>query len=595
VSVSNGQVANATTFNNAFVSKSADSTTTGVVTLDAAASGATIANTQLKINNLQTDVDAVEASLAGIESDIDAIEASITALTTDDITEGTNQYFTDERAQDAVGGALTDTSTIDFTYNDGSNQITADVKSNSVTNAMLTDVSTATFKGRTTAGSGSPEDLTVSQAKTLLNLTGTNSGDQTITLTGDVTGSGTSSFAATVANDAVTNAKLANMATQTFKGRTTAGTGDPEDLTTSQAKTLLDLTGTNSGDQTITLTGDVTGSGTGSFAATIANDAVTNAKLADMAAHTFKGNNTGSTASPLDLTATQLTAELNQFTTSLQGVVPGSGGGTTNFLRADGSWAVPSTSTVASSYRSVTTTDSPTNSDDYLYLSGASFTMTLFTAVGNTGKVLTIVHNGTSLTQLYTLNTTSAQTIGGIASGGFILYTNGERLRIISDGSNWQIADHTAVTKWSSSNYSPTITGFGTPSAVDFRWMRSGPNIFIRGSFISGTSTAVAAKISFPGSMVLDTNQIPGRLLNLHGRMYGNVNTTSTVTPATTRGPWMAHYDNDTAVMQFTRLTDKDNDVAGAILRQDTADNLATSGDGVLVECGPIAISGWQP
>jgi len=40
------------------------------------------------------------------------------------------------------------------------------------------------------------------------------------------------------------------------------------------------LSGTNSGDQTITLTGNVTGSGTGSFATTIAAAAVTNAMLA---------------------------------------------------------------------------------------------------------------------------------------------------------------------------------------------------------------------------------------------------------------------------------------------------------------------------
>jgi hypothetical protein len=41
-------------------------------------------------------------------------------------------------------------------------------------------------------------------------VSGTNTGDQTITLTGDVTGSGTGSFAATIANGAVTNAKLQN-------------------------------------------------------------------------------------------------------------------------------------------------------------------------------------------------------------------------------------------------------------------------------------------------------------------------------------------------------------------------------------------------
>lgn len=70
-------------------------------------------------------------------------------------------------------------------------------------------------------------------------ISGTNTGDQTITLTGDATGSGTGSFATTIASDAVTNAKMANMATQTIKGRTTAGTGDPEDLTATQATEIL--------------------------------------------------------------------------------------------------------------------------------------------------------------------------------------------------------------------------------------------------------------------------------------------------------------------------------------------------------------------
>jgi hypothetical protein len=58
-------------------------------------------------------------------------------------------------------------------------------------------------------------------------------------LTGDVTASGSGSVAATIANDAVTNAKMANVATQTIKGRTSGSTGDPEDLTAAQAAAVV--------------------------------------------------------------------------------------------------------------------------------------------------------------------------------------------------------------------------------------------------------------------------------------------------------------------------------------------------------------------
>ena len=44
----------------------------------------------------------------------------------------------------------------------------------------------------------------------------------------------------TLADDSVTNAKLANVATNTLKGRVAAGTGDPQDLTADQASTVLD-------------------------------------------------------------------------------------------------------------------------------------------------------------------------------------------------------------------------------------------------------------------------------------------------------------------------------------------------------------------
>lgn len=95
------------------------------------------------------------------------------------------------------------------------------------------------------------------------------------------------------------------------------------------------------GNYITALTGDVSATGPGSVAATIGANVVSNSKLAQMAAGTIKGNNTGGLSDPLDLTTAQVTAMLNQFTALLQGLVPASGGGTTNFLRADGTWAAP--------------------------------------------------------------------------------------------------------------------------------------------------------------------------------------------------------------------------------------------------------------
>lgn len=103
--------------------------------------------------------------------------------------------------------------------------------------------------------------------------------------------------------------------------------------------------GTNTGDQTITLTGDVTGTGTSSFAATITTNAVTNAKLAQVATATIKGRITALTGNVEDLTTTQVTSMLNAFTGDtgtggVKGLVPApASGDATKFLRGDGTWA----------------------------------------------------------------------------------------------------------------------------------------------------------------------------------------------------------------------------------------------------------------
>ena len=95
------------------------------------------------------------------------------------------------------------------------------------------------------------------------------------------------------------------------------------------------------------LTGDVVATGPGSVASTIQTNVVSNSKLAQMPANTIKGNNTGSTANATDLTGTQVTALLSNFTGDsgsggTAGIVPAPAAGTKaagDFLSANGSWA----------------------------------------------------------------------------------------------------------------------------------------------------------------------------------------------------------------------------------------------------------------
>lgn len=233
----------------------------------------------------------------------------------------------------------------------------------------------------TIAVSGQSDVVADSTADTLTLVAGsnititTNASTDTITIAASGGGGGLSdgdygdivvsggATALTIDTNVVTNAKAAQMAANTIKGNNTGALANAADLTVAQTKTLLAITnadvsglgtlatqngtfsgtssGTNTGDQTITLTGDVTGSGTGSFAATIAANAVTLAKMATMATSSFFGRITAGVGIPEILTGTQATTLLDTFTSVLKGLAPASGGGTSNFLRADGSWAAP--------------------------------------------------------------------------------------------------------------------------------------------------------------------------------------------------------------------------------------------------------------
>lgn len=155
--------------------------------------------------------------------------------------------------------------------------------------------------------------------------------------------------------------------------------------------------------------------------------------------------------------------------------------------------------------------------NDYIICSSASFTITLPTAVGQSGKAIVIEHNGTNLTQVYTLNTTSAQTIGGIASGSYALYTTGETLTLVSDGANWQIQDHKTETGWidagattiTGTSSNPTKPTGGNVVRDKVYWRRFGTQCQIRMEYRQTASTGAAdgsGSYVFLLPVTIDTN-----------------------------------------------------------------------------------------
>lgn len=103
------------------------------------------------------------------------------------------------------------------------------IASGTVTLAQMADIATARLIGRTTAGTGVPEALSVLPAAL------------EPAHTGDVTNSA-GSLALTIANDAVTYAKMQNVAANNVVlGRIAGAGGDTQELTAANIKTILAL------------------------------------------------------------------------------------------------------------------------------------------------------------------------------------------------------------------------------------------------------------------------------------------------------------------------------------------------------------------
>jgi len=367
-----------------------------------------------------------------------------------------------------------------------------------IVNADLANMAESTIKGRAAStGTGAPVDLSATQATAILN-----------NLVGDSGAGGTKGLApAPAAGDAAANKFLA--ADGTWKA--TPGGGDvvgPASSTLNGFAKFADTTGKLLADSPATVTNSDIAASAGiavnKLAALTASRAVVSDGSGFISAATTTATEIGYVNGVTSAIQTQLDGKLPTTITTTGDLIYSSSGTTASPLAIGGtgtiltvnsglpSWRYPT-------YRNATTTDAPTLADEVIECSGASFTVTLPTAVGCQGKIFTIKHGGTSLSQVYTLNTTSAQTIGGIASGSYILYTAGETLTIQSNNANWIILDHYAQLAMAS--YTPGTSGtFSTNATWTGKWGRDGA--FMIGStqcdFAGATDAATNANMRLP-------------------------------------------------------------------------------------------------
>lgn len=263
--------------------------------------------------------------------------------------------------------------------------------------------------------------------------------------------------------------------------------------------------------------------------------------------------------------------------------------GTSGTVLTSGGTSAPTWAGASSAYTYTSQTTTYTASiNDFVSASSTSFTITLPTAVGQSGKGIVIRHNGTSLSQVYTLNTTSSQTISGIASGSYALYTNGEVVTVVSDGTNWQVVAHKANASGSyTANYS---SAFGTSITGACYWDRTGNMMDVRCTSTLGTlANAVNATISLPGNATIDSSRVLNNGSGSPGSLVGSI---------TNNGGNAGEYAVlVTAPASNNTVVYVGNNVGSTSIPTPTTGYASVGGNNSVFSAATfrVPISGWQP
>lgn len=321
-----------------------------------------------------------------------------------------------------------------------------------------------------------------------------------------------------------------------------------------------------SGSAITSLTTDVVASGPGAAAATIQSNVVSNSKLAQVGAHTYKGNNTGSTANAADVAAASVLADISPLTTKGDTAIFGSSN--TRFpVGANGTHPVAdSTATLGVRYGLptgfvnalvnadfeattfstgwTTTTGTAAVETSIVSQGGQSFKTTASSQTSKLDQDVTPTFqtNGvniesgcwvnTTLTNVQVCSRANGSNLSCVAvspSGNYAYYpvnfpgpsngtSVGVEVSMTGSGTGSYYADNCYVgparnlgsgflaSDWTN-NLAFTFSGSGTVSNNNVWTRRVGDSMEVRGSVTQGTATSSTFSINLPSGYVIDPSK----------------------------------------------------------------------------------------